>query len=75
MRIDAETGGRLLEEAERDLLDPLILNAAGLDTHEFLRGQSADRPSISARRESAEQVVVLVDAIIAGRQQLFAIED
>jgi hypothetical protein len=40
MRLDAETGGDLLEEAERDLLHPLILNAAeaaGLDPHKFPR--------------------------------------
>ncbi|CAJ0889287.1 hypothetical protein AMST5_03950 [freshwater sediment metagenome] len=40
MRLDAETGGDLLEDAERDLLHPLILNAAeaaGLDPHKFPR--------------------------------------
>ena len=40
MRLDAETGGALLEDAERDLLHPLILNAAeaaGLDPHKFPR--------------------------------------
>jgi hypothetical protein len=40
MRLDEETGGGLLEEAERDLLQPLILNAAetaGLDPHKFPR--------------------------------------
>ncbi len=38
MRLDAETGGDLLEDAERDLLHPLILNAAeaaGLDPYKF----------------------------------------
>ncbi|PPD43436.1 MAG: hypothetical protein CTY15_09670 [Methylocystis sp.] len=47
MRIDAETGGGFLEEAERDLLDPLIVNAAeaaGLDTHKFRRRQPTGRP-------------------------------
>jgi len=40
MRLDAETGGELLEEAEQDLFFPLILNAAetaGLDPHKFPR--------------------------------------
>lgn len=40
MRLDAETGGDLLEDAEHDLLHPLILNAAeaaGLDPHKFPR--------------------------------------
>jgi hypothetical protein len=40
MRLDAETGGGLLEEAEQDLFFPLILNAAetaGLDPHKFPR--------------------------------------
>jgi hypothetical protein len=40
MRLDAETGGDLLEEAEQDLFFPLILNAAetaGLDPHKFPR--------------------------------------
>lgn len=47
MRIDHETGGAFLEDAERDLLDPLILNAAeaaGLDTHKFLRRQPTGGP-------------------------------
>lgn len=40
MQLDAETGGGLLEDAERDLLHPLILNAAeaaGLDPYKFPR--------------------------------------
>jgi hypothetical protein len=40
MRLDAETGGDLLEEAEEGLFFPLILNAAetaGLDPHKFPR--------------------------------------
>lgn len=46
MRIDAETGGGLLEDAERDLLNPLILNAAetaGLDPHKFPRREPGGR--------------------------------
>ena len=53
MRIDAETGGGFLEDAERDLLDPLILNAAeaaGLDTHKFPRREPAGRLDFSAAR-------------------------
>lgn len=45
--IDAETGGGFLEEAERDLLEPLALNAAetaGLDPRKFPRRQPAGRP-------------------------------
>ena len=44
--IDAETGGGFLEEAERDLLEPLVLNAAeiaGLDPRKFPRRQPAGR--------------------------------
>jgi hypothetical protein len=47
MRIDQETGGAFLEDAERDLLDPLVLNAAeaaGLDPHRFPRRQPAGKP-------------------------------
>lgn len=47
MRIDAETGGGFLEEAERDLLEPLLLNAAeaaGLDPNKFPRREPAGRP-------------------------------
>lgn len=46
MRIDHETGGALLEEAERHLLDPLILNAAeaaGLDRHKYPGRQPAGK--------------------------------
>lgn len=46
MRLDEETGGGLLEEAERDLLLPLILNAAeaaGLDPHKFPRREPGGR--------------------------------
>jgi hypothetical protein len=46
MRIDAETGGGFLEEAERDLLEPLLLNAAeaaGLDAHKFPRREPAGK--------------------------------
>jgi len=44
MRIDEETGGAFLEEAERDLLEPLVLNAAeaaGLDPNKFPRREPA----------------------------------
>jgi hypothetical protein len=47
MRLDHETGGGLLEEAERDLLLPLILNAAeaaGLDPHKFPSREPTGRP-------------------------------
>jgi hypothetical protein len=47
MRIDQETGGAFLEDAERDLLDPLLLNAAevaGLDPHRFPRRQPTGKP-------------------------------
>ena len=47
MRIDHETGGAFLEDAERVLLDPLILNAAeaaGLDPHRFPRREPAGKP-------------------------------
>jgi hypothetical protein len=53
MRLDAETGGALLEEAERDLLLPLILNAAeaaGLDPHKFPRREPGGRLDFSAAR-------------------------
>jgi hypothetical protein len=46
MRLDAETGGDLLEEAEQDLFFPLILNAAetaGLDPHKFPRRSPGGR--------------------------------
>jgi hypothetical protein len=46
MRIDAETGGAFLEEAERDLLEPLVLNAAeaaGLDRNKFPRREPAGK--------------------------------
>ncbi len=45
-KIDRETGGALLEEAERDLLEPLFLNAAeiaGLDPHKFPHREPAGR--------------------------------
>ncbi|WP_457798949.1 hypothetical protein [Methylocystis sp. S23] len=55
MRIDHETGGGFLEEAERDLLEPLVLNAAeaaGLDPNKFLRREPAGRKlDFSAARE------------------------
>ena len=47
MRLDAETGGALLEDAERDLLLPLILNAAetaGLDPRKFPRREPTGKP-------------------------------
>jgi hypothetical protein len=54
-RIDQETGGGLLEEAERDLLEPLFLNAvelAGLDPNKFPRREPAGRSlDFSAARE------------------------
>jgi hypothetical protein len=54
-RLDQETGGGLLEEAERDLLEPLFLNAAeiaGLDRNEFPRREPAGRKlDFSAARE------------------------
>ncbi|MGJ0394291.1 MAG: hypothetical protein ACR650_16345 [Methylocystis sp.] len=54
-KIDWETGGGLLEEAERDLLEPLFLNAAeiaGLDPHKFPRREPAGRSlDFSAARE------------------------
>lgn len=46
MRMDAETGGAFLEEAESNLLEPLILNAAeaaGLDRNKFPRREPAGR--------------------------------
>jgi hypothetical protein len=46
MRIDAETGGAFLEDAERDLLEPLVLNAAeaaGLDRNNFPRREPAGK--------------------------------
>ncbi len=46
MRLDEETGGGLLEEAERDLLQPLVLNAAetaGLDPYKFPRREPGGR--------------------------------
>jgi hypothetical protein len=46
MQIDQETGGGFLEEAERDLLEPLALNAAeaaGLDPNKFPRREPAGR--------------------------------
>ncbi len=46
MRLDEETGGGLLEDAERDLLQPLILNAAeaaGLDPYKFPRREPGGR--------------------------------
>jgi hypothetical protein len=54
-KIDYETGGGLLEEAERDLLEPLFLNAAeiaGLDPHKCPRREPAGRKlDFSAARE------------------------
>lgn len=54
-RIDQETGGGLLEEAERDLLEPLFLNAseiAGLDPNNFPRREPAGRKlDFTAARE------------------------
>lgn len=46
MTIDRETGGAFLEDAERELLEPLILNAAeaaGLDPRKFPRRQPAGK--------------------------------
>lgn len=54
MRLELDAGGGLLEEAEKELLLPLILNAAeaaGLDPHNFLCREPSGKPlDISAAR-------------------------
>jgi hypothetical protein len=53
MRLDAETGGALLEEAEQDLFFPLILNAAetaGLDPNNFPRRAPGGKLDFSVAR-------------------------